>query len=1054
MSKSYPDAVIFDLDGVITQTAVVHSTAWKTMFDAYLHELSRKTGRPLPCFDHQRDYLPYIDGQPRYQGVQSFLASRDIDLPMGTPQDPPTAETICGLGNRKNELFKELIHRHGVEVYPSSRSLIEQLANAGIAIGVASSSKSCAQILQLTNMDHFFQVRIDGEIAALSGLKGKPAPDIFTTACDQLGVAYDRAVVIEDAASGVEAGVAGGFALVIGVARSNNKRELQAHGADIVVSDLGELDLDKLANWLESALTRKQWGLSYHRYHPETEKTTEALLTVGNGYLGVRGAMEEMPAGPFHYPATYLAGVYNTLQSTISGRSVSNEDLVNVPNWLSLSFQIDGGDWLDIDQMTVLECQRYLDFRSGIYQRRLHIKDQQGRETLIVSRRCASMADCHLLALQYTLVAINYCGRITVRSCLDGNVANQGVERYRQLNSHHLQPQQADAAGEFSWLTVSTSQSAIKIAQAARLEVRCRGQALLPEFASQVHCRQVTTSFAVDLAPEQALCVEKTVLVYTSRDAGVDDPLPVAKSRVSALPDFEAIAAASAVKWQELWEKMDIALSGDLLSQKLLRLHCYHLLVTASPHNIGIDAGMPARGLHGEGYRGHIFWDELFILPFYHRHFPEISRAALAYRYRRLDKAREAAASAGYRGAMFPWQSGSDGSEQTQTLHLNPLSGQWSQDYSRYQRHVSLAIAFNIWEYYRSSGDLDFLERYGAEIFLEICRFFAAKACLQPQSGRYAIDEVMGPDEFHEKYATGDGNGIKNNAYTNIMAVWAWCQAPRIWQLLSQGRRQELGDKIGIDSEEIQGWSELAARIEVTISAAGIIEQFAGFFQLADLPWQEYRQRYGDIHRLDRILKKEGRSPDAYQVAKQADVLMLFYNFGPRQLREIFQRLDLPLAAEALAKNFDYYYQRTSHGSTLSKVVHSYLATQINERRLGFELFQQALRSDYDDVQGGTTAEGIHCGVMAATLSLALESYAGIDIRGEMLTIAPSLPRRWRQITTAVSFSQIRYWLQISPTTVNIKAEKDSQVIVAGQRRCLSAGNWHQFSYPQQEKPL
>ena len=209
MNKYHFDAVIFDLDGVITKTALVHASAWKTMFDEFLKGWEKKTGKPFLEFTHANDYLPYVDGKPRYKGVESFLKSRGIEIPFGTPDDTTEMETICGLGNRKNDAFNQILQRDGVEVYESTVALMDELKAAGIKLGVASSSKNCKQVLERSNLLHYFETRVDGEVSAELGLHGKPEPDIFTVACDNLGVDYFRAVVVEDAVSGVQAGQKG-----------------------------------------------------------------------------------------------------------------------------------------------------------------------------------------------------------------------------------------------------------------------------------------------------------------------------------------------------------------------------------------------------------------------------------------------------------------------------------------------------------------------------------------------------------------------------------------------------------------------------------------------------------------------------------------------------------------------------------------------------------------------------------------------------------------------------------------------------------------------------
>ena len=235
------DAILFDLDGVITNTATLHATCWKQMFDEYLRRRAEQSGEAFRPFDLAADYRLYVDGKPRFDGVRDFLRSRGIQLPEGSPDDPADLETVCGLGNRKNELINDLIERIGVEPYDGTVRFIRQLRRDGFKIAVVTSSQNCAHVLKAAKLDHFFEVRVDGNTIEAEGLAGKPAPDTFLMAAELLGVEPARTVVIEDAISGVEAGSNGNFGLVIGVARKGNAEELQHHGAHLVVDDLGEL---------------------------------------------------------------------------------------------------------------------------------------------------------------------------------------------------------------------------------------------------------------------------------------------------------------------------------------------------------------------------------------------------------------------------------------------------------------------------------------------------------------------------------------------------------------------------------------------------------------------------------------------------------------------------------------------------------------------------------------------------------------------------------------------------------------------------------------------
>jgi beta-phosphoglucomutase family hydrolase len=241
------DAAIFDMDGVITDTAAVHAAAWKDMFDGFLRTHADRDFEPF----RRADYLAYVDGRPRYEGVKAFLESRGIALDFGDPADPPDAETICGLGNRKDRAFNRVLKERGVQVFGSTVVLIGAMKRCGVKVAVATSSKNGALVLAKAGLTDLFEARVDGVVSAELGLQGKPAPDIFAVACERLGVSRHRAVVVEDAVSGVAAGARGRFGLTLGVAREDNGEELRRHGADLVVRDLAEISLEALDTWFE-----------------------------------------------------------------------------------------------------------------------------------------------------------------------------------------------------------------------------------------------------------------------------------------------------------------------------------------------------------------------------------------------------------------------------------------------------------------------------------------------------------------------------------------------------------------------------------------------------------------------------------------------------------------------------------------------------------------------------------------------------------------------------------------------------------------------------------
>jgi alpha,alpha-trehalase len=461
-----------------------------------------------------------------------------------------------------------------------------------------------------------------------------------------------------------------------------------------------------------------------------------------------------------------------------------------------------------------------------------------------------------------------------------------------------------------------------------------------------------------------------------------------------------------------------------------------------------LDVGVPARGWHGEAYRGHVFWDELFIFPLLNWRLPEITRSLLMYRYRRLGEARASARQAGLRGAMFPWQSGSDGREESQRLHLNPRSGRWVPDNTYLQRHINSAIAYNVWRYYQVTGDMEFLSFYGAEMFLEIARFWASFATYNEQLDRYEIHGVVGPDEFHTAHPGTDEPGLRNHSYTNLMAAWVLRRAVAMLQLLPEERRNELHGALGLTSAEIEHWDEVSRKLRVVFHDDGLISPFEGYAGLREFDWAAYRRKYDDIHRLDRLLEAEGDSVNRYKAAKQADVLMLLYLFSAEELTELFEWLGYPFDPAIIPRTVDYYAARTSHGSTLSRVVNSWVMAR-SDRDRSWELFQEALESDVADVQGGTTPEGIHLGAMAGTVDLLQRGYTGIVTRGDEFWLNPCLPDEVARLRLTVRYRGHTLDLAVTHESVRVEARSSNaspiKCRVNGDLRSLEAGESHEF---------
>jgi trehalose/maltose hydrolase-like predicted phosphorylase len=732
------------------------------------------------------------------------------------------------------------------------------------------------------------------------------------------------------------------------------------------------------------------WQLRFGDFDPGDEGRREALCTLGNGYVATRGAAPESPADDVHYPGTYLAGCYNRLTSTVAGQEVEDESLVNMPNWLWLTFRVGNGTWFTLDETDVLDYEQELDLERGILVRCLRFRDGEGHTTRLAQRRFVHMGSPHLAGLETTLVPEDYSGVLTIRAGIDGRVRNCGVARYRAFDGRHLADFgtfEADPDPDTVVLHAQTRRSRIRVAEASRTRLLVNGR---PATAGRTLVQEdavIAHDLTIDAHQGDQIRVDKIVGLYTSRDTAIADPVGEAAEHAARAGRFDDLLRSHVLAWDQLWRKFHCGLRASPAAQQAVCLHLFHMLQTVSPHTADLDAGIPARGLHGEAYRGHVFWDELFVLPTITLRAPEMTRSLLLYRYRRLSRARLAARDAGYAGAMFPWQSASNGREESQHIHLNPRSGRWLADHSHLQRHIGIAIAYNVWYYHQATADDAFLASHGAELILEITRLFSALAGYDRSHDRYVIRGVIGPDEYHTGYPGRCRPGIDNNAYTNITA-WLCRTALRVLAELPAERRHELSETLDLRHREIDRWKRLAQRMFVPYQH-GIISQFEGYDRLAEFDWDGYRSRYGDIQRLDRILEAEGDDPNRYQASKQADVLMLFYLLSAEELEEVLGGLGYPMPS--IPDTIDYYLKRTCHGSTLSAVVHSWVLARAHRHR-AMEFFDHALASDLHDTQHGTAAEGIHLAAMVGSVDLLQRCFAGIEARDDALWLNPFWP--------------------------------------------------------------
>jgi len=1029
------DGWIFDLDGVLTDTASLHRQAWAELFGDLFASLATESPSGSPPAFTDSDYYRLVDGEDRMDGVRNVLADRRISRPEGTPDDPAGLQSAWAMAKQKDARYMALLAEIGPRPFESSLELVRRLHTAGVGVAVVSASRHCAEVLEAAGLTSFVDVRVDGHTAQIMALAGKPDPALFLEAARRLAVEPSRAVVVEDAIAGVQAGRRGGFGAVVGVDRTGQGDELRQGGADIVVTDLGDLSL------VGPGPRESPWWLTYADPARSQEGVIETMCTLGNGYMGTRGATPWAHDDGVSYPGTYLAGVYNRLHSVVQGRAVEIESLVNAPNWLPVTFRADEGSWLGAADVTVSSHRIRLDMRCGLLVRHCLVTDTAGRRTAVVERRLVSMADPHLAAMELSCVPLNWSGRLEVLSALDGAVVDDETVEDRLLSNRHLElvDQGEDDSGGV-WLRVRTVQSQVTVGVAARCHTAGADGEL--HWSGGTTRGSPETHAFVDVSAGARITIEKVVAVFTSKDRAISEPGLAARQAVADAPCFDHLLSAQRSAWKPLWRAATVTMIDDDGSAAVLNLHLFHLLQVTSPHVTEIDAGFGARGLHGEGYRGHVFWDSLFAFPVLNLRFPAVSRALLSYRSRRLPAARWAAARAGRQGAMFPWQSGSDGRDETPTALFNPRTGRWMTDRSRYERHVGLAVAFEAWQYWQVTGDLDFLAGAGADLILEITRFFADLASRDNSSDKFHITGVVGPDEFHDGYPWASEAGVADNAYTNVMTAWLLWRAGELAELLEAEHRTEALERLGVEGPEIARWDSISRDLHVPFHD-GIISQFAGYESLEPFDLEAYRHRYGNIGRLDLILDAEGDEVRRYQVSKQADVLMLLYLFSAEELRAVLARLGHPLEPDTIRATVGYYSARVTHGSTLSRIVHSWVLARA-DRQASWRYFQEALRSDVTDSQGGTTREGVHLGAMAGTADILQRCYAGLEVRDEALWLHPVLPRQLSGLRFRVLFRGNDITIDVDRRRLRVEAAEGrggpSTLMVSGEPVVLRPG--------------
>lgn len=718
------------------------------------------------------------------------------------------------------------------------------------------------------------------------------------------------------------------------------------------------------------------WKLVEYPFQPEKHLHHETIFTVGNGYLGTRASFEERY--PADTPGTFIHGIFN------HAPEMSIPELVNAPNWLDIRLTIDGtpfqlitetSDYLKPPQGITLGYRRTLYMNEGVLRREVLFRAATGSTVRIIFERFASLADVHVMAQRVTIIAVDGAPTIKLESAIDANVRNKTIQHWKDI--------QTAAHGDVISVHATTNQSGYQVAMASRLTgptaIRSTAGDLRPFAAAQVTLEQFGT-----------VTFDKLTAIYTSRDT--EDPLAAAlqKADQAGSSGYDTVLRHHRARWAEYWDRTDIQIDGDETAQVGIRFTNYHILICAPQHDDDVSIG--AKTLSGLGYKGHIFWDtELFILPPLTLTQPEIARNLLMYRYKRLEGARHKARAAGFEGALFPWESTDTGEETTPQWSDPQPDGTririWTGDT---EQHISTDIAYAILQYWRWTGDDDFLRLYGAEMVLDTAVFWGSR--VEEKNGRFEISMQIGPDEYHEN--------IDNSVFTNRMVVWHLQQALDLLDWLrahAPHDAQRLTDSLGLTSARLDHWRDVIQRMYIPFDEDKQHHiQFDGFFDLEYIPVQDYEPRVGGVWPMlghQRALQS--------QVIKQADVVMLMALIG--------HEVGSP---QVMLNNWHTYYPRTDHGSSLSPAVHAWVAARLGLTDVAYHMFEHAVEIDLKDNKGNV-ADGIHGAACGGLWQAIVFGFCGLHIGENGPEVQPKLPPHWRRVSFNVYYRGQRYHFDV-----------------------------------------
>jgi 1,2-alpha-glucosylglycerol phosphorylase len=976
-------AVIFDLDGVLTDTAEYHYLGWQRLAD--------EEGIP---FDREANEA--LRGVSRADSLTLVLGDREVS--------PEAFEEMMA---RKNGYYLDSLQAMSPrDLLPGAVQLVVDAKRRGMKVAIGSSSKNAGFVLDALGISDLFDAVADGH----SVERAKPAPDLFLAAADLLGVPPASCIVVEDATSGVDAALAAGM-IAVGV--GPDERVGHAHHrfdttADVDLEQVAPPDEHRLAH---GPVLADGWVVVDDHHDPAQVVDVATSHLTGNGYLGYRGTLPEWEAA---------ATVGCTVSDTWDNADGKWTELCNVPNALFARWELLGAPVaVPADEGSsdrdVLE--RRLDVRYGRQHRIL--APATGPVRRLVDERFASLDEVHLVAQRQRLLAAPGT-RLTLTTGIDGEVWS--------LNGDHfatVEPQVEDALALH--LTTSEHGLPISVAHAHALQ----GGQVLDERLERAD-RRLLRVLDVEVGAAGEVVVDQLMTVYSGND--LDDPAAAALdlARRAREDGYELLLARHAVAWDRLWDRIDVTIEGDPIAQTVLRYNLYHNVIATPMHADHLPVG--ARGLSCQAYQGAAFWDqEVFNLPMWLHTVPAVARNVMSYRHRTLDGARRKAALLGYAGAFYAWISGATGDELCPDFFfVDVLTGRPIRNhFNDWQMHISPDIATTVEHYVRATGDRRFLVEHGAEIVFEVARFLASFVYERPADGAYHLIRLLGPDEYHEN--------VDDNVFSLEQSRAALRGAVALWDELAVAEPDALDalrQRLDLGDDDRALWEDVADRLRTVEPdpQTGLLEQFDGYFALEDIAPDALADR---LQHPDEYWGWPNGIAVHTQVLKQADVIQLFVCQPERYDASVMAaNVDYYLPRTKHASSLS----RPMYGLVAARLGRVDEAYELFLRGATVDLL-----ADSHAAPGGTFIGGIHTAACGATWQVAVLGFGGVHVLDDRVEIAPRLPRTWDRL--AFGLAVRGHWLEVEATHERVRVcardegEGAVDVVVHGQPLAVAPGD-------------